>query len=264
MPIIAGAAAPRRRARTLERRGGVAAVHRDGQRALGVLVDEQLARRHVGEGVRVGGQRRARPAPRPPPARRASGRCRRAARGPRRATRCRSGRITSACATSAPRPRARLGAAPAARSSSGSSGSPASASSAPAARWAATGANTSRPWKVADTGSSRCGERVTSTASATPPQRSQARLSSPLSGPTSMRPSPAAQRHARGARCPPAGPPPPRARPPACTAACCAARSRRGARRSGVIPWVTSTISALGWIERITPWQTPTNSSSRP
>ena len=48
----------------------------------------------------------------------------------------------------------------------------------------------SRPWKVAETGSSRCGERVMSTTCSTPPQRSQARLSSPLSGPTRMRPSP--------------------------------------------------------------------------
>jgi hypothetical protein len=30
------------------------------------------------------------------------------------------------------------------------------------------------------------------------------------------------------------------------------------------MPWVMSTICALGWIERITPWQTPTKSSSRP
>ena len=74
-------------------------------------------------------------------------------------------------------------------SSAGSSGSPASASSAPRARWAATGAKMSRPWKVADTGSSRCGERLMSTARSTPPQRSHARLSSPLSGPTSTRPS---------------------------------------------------------------------------
>ena len=37
-----------------------------------------------------------------------------------------------------------------------------------------------RPWKVADTGCSRCGERATSTASDAPPKRSQARLRQPL------------------------------------------------------------------------------------
>ncbi len=56
-------------------------------------------------------------------------------------------------------------------SSSAPSGSPASASSAPVARCAATGANRSRPWKVADTGSRRWGEREMSTTWSTPPQR---------------------------------------------------------------------------------------------
>ena len=72
-------------------------------------------------------------------------------------------------------------------SSSGSSGVPASASASPPARRAATGANRSRPWNVADTGSSRHGECEISTASATPPKRSAAGISRPLSGPTSMR-----------------------------------------------------------------------------
>ena len=72
-------------------------------------------------------------------------------------------------------------------SSTGSSGVPASASGAPAASRAATGANTSRPWNVAETGSSRHGEAEISTASAIPPNRSAAGSSSPLSGPTSSR-----------------------------------------------------------------------------
>ena len=62
-------------------------------------------------------------------------------------------------------------------------GSPAPASGAPAARCAATGAKRSRPWKVADVGSRRCGERATSTASTAPPKRSTASASRPLSGP---------------------------------------------------------------------------------
>ena len=57
----------------------------------------------------------------------------------------------------------------------------------PPARCAATGAKRSRPWKVAETGSSRHGEAEISTASATPPKRSAAGMSSPLSGPTSSR-----------------------------------------------------------------------------
>ena len=47
----------------------------------------------------------------------------------------------------------------------------------------------SRPWNVGETGSSRSGEPCTSNASATPPSRSQAGISRPLSGPTSSRPS---------------------------------------------------------------------------
>ena len=54
-----------------ERAGGVAAVDRQRERAVGVLVDDQLARAHVGERLRVGGQRSARRRPRPPRVRRA-------------------------------------------------------------------------------------------------------------------------------------------------------------------------------------------------
>ena len=80
-------------------------------------------------------------------------------------------------------PRGAGAAARAARAPPPSSGSPASRSAAPAASRAATGANTSRPWNVADTGSSRKGDREISTASATPPKRSAAGIRSPLSGP---------------------------------------------------------------------------------
>ena len=59
-------------------------------------------------------------------------------------------------------------------SSAGSSGVPAEASGAPPASRAATGAKTSRPWNVAETGSSRHGDAEISTASATPPNRSAA------------------------------------------------------------------------------------------
>ena len=45
---------------------------------------------------------------------------------------------------------------------------------------------------------SRCGDLLTSIASTTPPARSQARLKTPLSGPTSRRPS--AQRSATARR----------------------------------------------------------------
>ena len=58
-------------------------------------------------------------------------------------------------------------------SESGSIGSPPRPAPAPSARWAATGAKTSRPWKVADGDSSReRGGRQMSTASAGPPSPS--------------------------------------------------------------------------------------------
>ena len=67
-------------------------------------------------------------------------------------------------------------------------GLPASSGAAPSARWAATGANTSRPWKVAETGSRRNGVALTSTAKSTPPAACAAGHSRPLSGPTSTVP----------------------------------------------------------------------------
>ena len=87
----------------------------------------------------------------------------------------------------------------------------------------------SRPWNVAETGSSRCGERLMSTASTTPPHFSHARLSSPLSGPTSARPSPV-----RSAT--------PRRSVPTCgsTIATCTPNGTYGsALRSTIAPWRT-------------------------
>jgi SulP family sulfate permease len=99
--------------------------------------------------------------------------------------------------------------------SAGSSGGPASPSGSSAASLAATGANTSRPWNVAETGSSRQLEAEMSTASTMPPKRSAAGISRPLSGPTRYRSSSAvssatARRRAptsgsTTARCTPAG-----------------------------------------------------------
>ena len=71
---------------------------------------------------------------------------------------------------------------------------PSSASGIPAASRAAAGANTSRPWKVRETGCSMMSGFVIATASTTPPQASAAGISRPLSGPTKWRPSRAAKR----------------------------------------------------------------------
>ncbi len=69
-------------------------------------------------------------------------------------------------------------------SSPGSSAGPSSESGIPAAIRAAAGENTSRPWKVRETGCSMiCGFSI-ATASATPPQASAAGMRRPLSGPT--------------------------------------------------------------------------------
>ena len=179
-----------------EHRRRVAAVHRERERPVGVLVHEQLARRHVRERVGVGGE--------PPPVAyldlHVSSQPQAAALEVLVIHVERDVAVAVAQQRMGHERPVLVRAAAAARdrtSSPGSSGSPASASSAPAAIRAATGANRSRPWKVADTGSSRCGERVTSTARDTPPQRSHARLSRPLSGPTSTRPSPVRSATAR-------------------------------------------------------------------
>ena len=64
----------------------------------------------------------------------------------------------------------------------------------PPTRCAAAGEKTSRPWKVAETGSSTYASFVISCAASIPPSFSAAGTSSPLSGPTKSRPSPGSQR----------------------------------------------------------------------
>ncbi len=180
--------------RQVERPRGVAAIDRQGQRAVGVLVEDQLAGPHIGEGLCVGGQvALARGLDLDAPAQPDAG-----ARGhvvvgvePDVAEAVdhqgvRHQASPPRCAAQAARPGS---------SASGSSGSPASASSAPRARWAATGAKMSRPWKVADSGSRRWGERVMSTATSIPPQRSAARLQQPVVGADEDPPVRAAQGH---------------------------------------------------------------------
>ena len=104
-------------------------------------------------------------------------------RGGRRAGRCRSRRPPSRARRARPScgPCAAAGSS-SRTSSSGSSGVPASASASPAASRAATGANRSRPWNVAETGSSRHGEVEISTASTTPPKRSAAGMQQAVVG----------------------------------------------------------------------------------
>ncbi len=70
----------------------------------------------------------------------------------------------------------------------GSISEPTSDSARPAASAAATGANTSRPWNVADAPARANGERPMSTASAAPPDAATAGSNSPLSGPTNRAP----------------------------------------------------------------------------
>ena len=74
----------------------------------------------------------------------------------------------------------------------------------PAARCAAAGAKTSRPWNVCDTGCRTMASDVISTAASAPPSASHAMDSTPLSGPTRSAPEaartaigPPARAHAR-------------------------------------------------------------------
>ena len=121
----------------------------------------------------------------------------------------------------------------------------------------------SRPWKVADTGSSRCGERVMSAAISTPSHSLPGEAEQPV-----VRADQDAAVAVRSAIA--------RRSVPTCgsTTATWTPTGMYGsvfrntsapcltAYRS--IPCVMSTISASGWMPRITPWQTPTKSSSRP
>ena len=118
--------------------------------------------------------------------------------------------------------------------------------------------------EAADIGSSPLRLEPISAASATPPKRSAASHSNPLSGPTSRRSSPA-QRSATARRDEPT--------PGSTTARCTPAGMYASARRRTCAPartsWrsmpcVTSMTRTAGAICAITPWQTPTKSSSSP
>ena len=235
---------------------------------LGVLVQEQLARRDVGERRRVAGLVAAAGGGQlEPDAEAQAGRGQLLVGGVEdHVAEAVAGRARARAARRAPPARAGARRRPGPRSRSGL---PTPASGAPPASAAATGAKMSRPWKVADTGSRRCGERPTSTASTTPPRRSAASDSSPLSGPTRIRSlGRGAQRdRAAGvgaARRRPSDRRRRGARRAGGTGRRCAASGRRRARRDARTPWVTSITRARGQSRAMTAWQTPTNSSSSP
>ena len=142
--------------------------------------------------------------------------------------------------------------------------SPSSARSTPVARWAATGAKTSRPSKV-EPGVGRCqAGSVNETARSAPPTMATAGASRPLSGPTSTdSPSPTSTATAR--RSVPTPGSTTASTTPGHRYWALRARARPPARTSwAAIPWVTSTITAWGAMLRSTEWTTPTNSSSIP
>ena len=253
---------PRRRARARAARRADAAVHRERERPVGVLVDEQLARLHVGEGL----ARRSQRAPltaigcaEPQPERRellvldVEHR------------RCRSGRCSRRGRRSRPPRRARAACSSVDERRPGRSARPRRRAARPRRARAATGAKMSRPWNVADAGSRRCGEsadvdRLDRAAEARDREATAARCRGRRgSGPSS------ATRTATARRSPP-------------TSRVHTARWTPGgqygsARRSTSapertswrgMPWVRSMTAAPGAIRAITPWQTPTKSSARP
>ena len=187
-----------------ERARRVAGVDRHGGAARGVLVDERLAGDDVGERAHVGRRERRVAARRPRRGARSAARRRRGPPARRAARRCRSRPRRSPSRRSPPSTSRGRGSS-SGTSSTGSSGGPASASGSPAASRAATGANRSRPWNVAATGSSRHGESEISTTSAMPPKRSAAGSSSPLSGPTRKRSSRAVRSATARRRAPTSG-----------------------------------------------------------
>ena len=132
----------------------------------------------------------------------------------------------------------------------------------PSARCAATGANRSRPWKVAETGSRRTGELgdvdgLDRAAEALERQREQAVVGADedpvvLGG---ARPRPAA------ARCRPRDRRPRGGRPPARTRRALASTAAPWPTSWRAIPWLRSITRASGAIRAITARQTPANSS---
>ena len=129
-------------------------------------------------------------------------------------------------------------------SASGSIGGPSSASGTPSDRCAAAGEKRSRPWKVRETDASAYAGFASSCASTTPPLRSAAGSSRPLSGPTYWRPS--ASRSASGRRPPPTpGSTTARCTPTGMYGSVLASTSAPWRTRPGRIPCVTSMISRL-------------------
>ena len=159
--------------------------------------DDERARRHVGE----------RPAaPRGTSRQTTHGHSHRAACDEPRAGEIRGGRGQRAVAEAvdvqrrAPagcRPRRSRRRVQAARERQDRRTAPSAPGGSPSARRPAAGAKTSRPWKVGEAS----GGTASSCAAATPPHRSAAGMSRPLSGPTNSLPSPPRER-ARDDRCP--------------------------------------------------------------
>ena len=251
---------PRRRARAPRCSRGRAAVDRQRERPVGVLVEQQLARRDVGErrrvvrGLVVDATRCAEPQPGSRPARRAR---RRACTLPKRSKRERVGDEAAVVVASGAR------AARSRRARRRRSGRRRPPSGAPAARCAATGAKMSRPWNVADdrleaVRRARDVDGLDRAAEALGGEREQPvvgpdedavllgraqRDRAPLAADLGVDDREVHARREVGQRA--------------------AQRSARpSARRGASMPWVRSMTRASGAMRAMTPWQTPTNSSS--
>ena len=148
--------------------------------------------------------------------------------------------------------------------SSGSSGSPASASGAPAASCGGHRCEHVAPVEGRRDGSRRCGERATSTASTRAPealdgQRQQAVVGADEDAVVLRRP------HRDGAAlAADLGVDDREVHAGREVGQCAAQHERAGAHVVAVIPWLTSMMRASGAIRAMTPWHTPTNSSSWP
>jgi hypothetical protein len=132
----------------------------------------------------------------------------------------------------------------------------------PAASRAATGAKTSRPWKVIDTTGRNQLRSVSRTAAVGPPSASAAAVSSPLSGPTSSPPGVATATARRAV-------PTPGSTTPTWTAAgrwptAWASTADPRDTSPGGTRWVTSMTRTHGACRAITPCSTPANPSDSP
>ena len=135
-----------------------------------------------------GRRRRCSPAARCalPPGARSRARPRPGRRGARSAARCRSRRCRSR-GTRVRRPPPSVRASRACGDPPGSSAGPTCSSGTPFARCAAAGANTSRPWKVLETGNSSTRESSMAAASSAPPERRPSHREQPVVGPQQQR-----------------------------------------------------------------------------